>query len=164
MRPHGRQPTRLPRPWDSPGKNTGVGCHFLLHFFVLVNLKSISLSKLLGSRNRDSPGYSLVILNSKSPQIKMFKLSKVWLLWGLRKYILLLPRYKNWDSLSAHVEKEMPTHCSIRVWRIPWTEGPGWLQSIGLQRVGHNWVTEQLCSLDGAIINHKPKWTPWNSQ
>ena len=26
----GRQPTRLPRPWDSPGKNTGVGCHFLL--------------------------------------------------------------------------------------------------------------------------------------
>ena len=25
-----KQPTRLPRPWDSPGKNTGVGCHFLL--------------------------------------------------------------------------------------------------------------------------------------
>ena len=30
MRPHRRQPTRLPRPWDSPGNNTGVGCHFLL--------------------------------------------------------------------------------------------------------------------------------------
>ena len=30
MRPHRRQPTRLPRPWDLPGKNTGVGCHFLL--------------------------------------------------------------------------------------------------------------------------------------
>ena len=30
VRPHGRQPARLPRPWDSPGKNTGVGCHFLL--------------------------------------------------------------------------------------------------------------------------------------
>ena len=28
--PHRQQPTRLPRPWDSPGKNTGVGCHFLL--------------------------------------------------------------------------------------------------------------------------------------
>ena len=28
--PHRRQPNRLPRPWDSPGKNTGVGCHFLL--------------------------------------------------------------------------------------------------------------------------------------
>ena len=30
VRLHRRQPTRLPRPWDSPGKNTGVGCHFLL--------------------------------------------------------------------------------------------------------------------------------------
>ena len=30
MRPHRQQPTRLPHPWDSPGKNTGVGCHFLL--------------------------------------------------------------------------------------------------------------------------------------
>ena len=28
--PHRWQPTRLPRPWDSPGKNTGVGCHFFL--------------------------------------------------------------------------------------------------------------------------------------
>ena len=30
MRPHRRQPTRLPRPWDSPGKNIRVGCHFPL--------------------------------------------------------------------------------------------------------------------------------------
>ena len=30
VRPHRWQPTRLPRPWDSPGKNTGVGCYFLL--------------------------------------------------------------------------------------------------------------------------------------
>ena len=30
VRPHRPQPTRLPHPWDSPGKNTGVGCHFLL--------------------------------------------------------------------------------------------------------------------------------------
>ena len=30
VRPHRRQPTRLRCPWDSPGKNTGVGCHFLL--------------------------------------------------------------------------------------------------------------------------------------
>ena len=30
VRPHRRQPIRFPCPWDSPGKNTGVGCHFLL--------------------------------------------------------------------------------------------------------------------------------------
>ena len=32
--PHGLQPPRLIRPWDSPGKNTGVGCHFLLQFLI----------------------------------------------------------------------------------------------------------------------------------
>ena len=38
------------------------------------------------------------------------------------------------DSL----EKEMATHSSILAWRIPWTEEPGGLQSMGLQRVGHD--------------------------
>ena len=39
------------------------------------------------------------------------------------------------------VEKEMTTHSSILAWRILWAEEPGGLQSMGLQRVGHNWVT-----------------------
>ena len=33
------------------------------------------------------------------------------------------------------------THSSILVWRLPWTEEPGWLQSMGSQRVGHDWAT-----------------------
>ena len=36
------------------------------------------------------------------------------------------------------LEKGMATHSSIPAWRIPWTEEPGGLQSIGLQRVGHD--------------------------
>ena len=36
------------------------------------------------------------------------------------------------------LEKEMATHSSILAWRIPWTEGHGGLQSLGLQRVRHN--------------------------
>ena len=36
------------------------------------------------------------------------------------------------------LEKEMATHSSILAWRIPWTEEPGKLQSMGSQRVGHN--------------------------
>ena len=36
----------------------------------------------------------------------------------------------------------MATHSSILTWRIPWTEEPGGLQSMGLQRVGHNSVTK----------------------
>ena len=35
-------------------------------------------------------------------------------------------------------EKEMETHSSVLAWRIPWTEDPGGLQSMGSQRVGHN--------------------------
>ena len=36
------------------------------------------------------------------------------------------------------LEKRMATHSSILAWRIPWTEKPGRLQSMGSQRVGHN--------------------------
>ena len=43
------------------------------------------------------------------------------------------------------LEEEMATHSSILAWRIPWTEGPGRLQSIGSQRVGHDLATEHAC-------------------
>ena len=39
------------------------------------------------------------------------------------------------------LEEEMTTHSSILAWRIPWTEEPGGLQSMGLQRVGYDWMT-----------------------
>ena len=48
VRPHRRQPTRLPHPWDSPGKNTGVGCHFLLQCRK-VKVKSLSHIRLLAT-------------------------------------------------------------------------------------------------------------------
>ena len=41
------------------------------------------------------------------------------------------------------LEKRMATHSSILAWKIPWTEEPGGLQSIGSQRVGHDYMTEQ---------------------
>ena len=40
------------------------------------------------------------------------------------------------------LEEQMATHSSILAWRIPWTEEPGGLQSIGVQRVRHDWATE----------------------
>ena len=44
------------------------------------------------------------------------------------------------QSLSQEdpLEKEMAPHSSIIAWKIPWTEEPGRLQSVGSQRVGHN--------------------------
>ena len=41
----------------------------------------------------------------------------------------------------------MATHSGILAWRIPWTEEPGGLQSMGLQRVGHDWVTNTFTIL-----------------
>ena len=41
------------------------------------------------------------------------------------------------------LKKERTTHSSILAWKIPWTEGPGRLQSMGSQRFRNNWVTEQ---------------------
>ena len=46
MRPQRQQPTRLPRPWDSPGKDTEVGCHFL---FQCVKVKSLSHVQLFAT-------------------------------------------------------------------------------------------------------------------
>ena len=51
------------------------------------------------------------------------------------------------------LEKGMITHSSILAWRIPWTEKPGGLQSMGAQRGGHNLVTKQL-GLNNAIATH----------
>ena len=41
-------------------------------------------------------------------------------------------------SLKLTLEKEMATHSSILTWKTPWTEEPGGLQSVGLQKVGHD--------------------------
>ena len=46
VRPRRREPTRLPHPWDSPGKNTGVGCHFLLQCIKVKNEREVAQSCL----------------------------------------------------------------------------------------------------------------------
>ena len=43
------------------------------------------------------------------------------------------------------LEKEMATHSNILACKVPWKEEPGGLQSIGSQRVGHNWAHAQTC-------------------
>ena len=45
------------------------------------------------------------------------------------------------------LEREMATHSSILAWKIPWTEEPGRLQTIGLPRVGHDWATSLSLSM-----------------
>ena len=61
VRPHRRQPTRLPCPWDSPGKNTGVGCHFLLQCMKVESESEVAQSCLTPSDPMDCspPGPSI---------------------------------------------------------------------------------------------------------
>ena len=61
----------------------------------------------------------------------------------------------------------MATHSSIIAWRIPWTEEPGWLQSMGVARVGHDLATLLLlvhpcASLVAQMVKNLP--TMWESQ
>ena len=44
------------------------------------------------------------------------------------------------------LEEEMAFHSSVLAWKIPWTEKPGRLWSMGLQRVGHNLLAEHACT------------------
>ena len=53
VRPHRQQPTRLPRPWDFPGKNTGVGCHFLLQWMKVKSESEVTQSCLTPSNPMD---------------------------------------------------------------------------------------------------------------
>ena len=61
VRPHKRQPTRLPHPWDSPGKNTGVDCHFLLQCMKVKSEREVAQSCLILSNSVDCslPGSSV---------------------------------------------------------------------------------------------------------
>ena len=60
------------------------------------------------------------------------------------KFHLLLYLWIKFIILKQeHLETEMATHSSTLAWDIPWTEEPGGLQSMGLQRVGHNWASIQ---------------------
>ena len=61
VRPHRWQPTRLPRPWDFPGKNTGVGCHFLLQCMKVKSESEVAQScpTLSNPMDRSPPGSSI---------------------------------------------------------------------------------------------------------
>ena len=57
------------------------------------------------------------------------------------------------------LEEGMVTHSGILAWRIPWTEEPGRLQSIGSQRVGHDW--SNLARHNKCICSHIKRWVFW---
>ena len=75
VRPHRRQPTRLPRPWDSPGKNTGVGCHFLLQCMKAKSESEVAQScpTLSDSMDCSPPGSSVYGIFQARVLLQLFK-------------------------------------------------------------------------------------------
>ena len=61
------------------------------------------------------------------------------------------------------LEECMAAHSSILAWRIPWTEEPGGLQSMGLQRVRYEWVTNTQTYMEVFLI-HTFQWRNWSSE
>ena len=96
MQPHRQQPTRLPSAWDSPGKNTGVGCHFLLQCMKMKSQSEVAQSCPTLSNPMDCslPGSSvhgifqprvlewvaISFSNASKWKVKVKSLSHVWLL------------------------------------------------------------------------------------
>ena len=72
-----------------------------------------------------------------------------------------------WGWIRESLEKAMAPHSSTLAWKIPWTEEPGRLQSMGLQRVGHDWMTSLLLftfMLWGRKWQPTPVFLPGESQ
>ena len=57
-----------------------------------------------------------------------------------------------------HLEKRMAIHSSFLAYRIPWTEEPGVLQSIGSQRIGHDWMTKHGWMWNALFMEVIFKW------
>ena len=119
MRPHRWQPTRLPHPWDSPGKNTGVGCHFLLQCIKVKSKSEVaqSCSTLSDPMDCGPPGSS----------VHGFSRQEYWS--GVPLPSPLLPLHKDKPhsrpDLTAPVasipaEKQDPVGVEDAVWAGPW--------------------------------------------
>ena len=153
------EPSRLLCPWDSPGKNTGVGCHSLL--------QGIFLTQGLNPR-------LCVSCIGRRVLYRWHHLGRLSFPYHIYIYIVYV--YSSWVSLVAQtvkhlpimretwvrslgqedpLEKEMATHPSIHAWKIPWTEEPGRLQSMGSQRAGHDSATSLHNSLPRKNTNAK---------
>ena len=141
------QPTRLPRPWDSPGKNTGVGCHFLLQCMKVESESEVAqlCPTLSDPMDCNLPGSSIHGIfqarvlewgaNDFSPRryICICLLSHhIYYIGYLGSSVVKNPPANAGDMVQSlcledPLEKEMATHSRILAWEIPWLEDPGWL-------------------------------------
>ena len=170
VRPHRQQPTKLPRPRDSPGKNTGVGCHFLLQCMKVKSESEVTQScpTLSDPMDCSPPGSSVhgifqvrvlewgAIAFSESKHSNMLMvLSRYWLWSPGSSEVKNLPAMQKTQETRVWflggedpLEKEITTYFSICAGEMLWTEDLGRLQSMGSQRVVHDWAHTGIGYID----------------
>ena len=136
---------QVPLSMEFPGKNTGVGCHFLAERgykvsrakaqMVETKVAYLGVQITHGSRRLSSdPVQGILQLPSPTTQKQLrafLGLTEYCRIWMSNYGLIAQPLYKS-------LEKAMASHSSTLAWKIPWTEEPGRLQSMGSRRVGHD--------------------------
>ena len=134
-RPHRRQPTRLPRPWDSPGKNTGVGCHFLLQCMKVKSESEVAQSCPTSSDPMDFslPGSSIhEIFQARVLEWGAIAFSDIYNSGRLNNEP---PRYPNLVIVILY-GKDFPNVVKLRILR--------WGDQLGLSRLALDTITSVL--------------------
>ena len=127
-------------PWDSPGKNTGAGCHFQLRG---------------SSWPRDQTGISRVSCYGRQVVYHQCHLLNSMYIWDTCDISGSNQKRNIWYESRTHMA--MAPHSSTLAWQIPWTEEPGRLQSMGSLGVGHDWATSLSLF---TFIHWRRKWQP----
>ena len=143
VRPHRQQLTRLPRPWDSPGKNTGVGCHVLLQCIKVKSEGEVTQSCPTLSNPMDCslPGSSI----HGSFQARVLESGAIAFSvpgsTSSKEPACQCRRHKRcgFDACSERSPGgELGNSLQCSCLENPWTEEHGRLQSMGLQKIRHD--------------------------
>ena len=133
VQPHRQQPTRLPRSWDSPGKNTGVGCHFLLQSRTVKSESEVTQSCLSDPMDSWRPHGLLATpwtAAYQAPSIHGIFQARVleWIAIAFSSFVL---EYSQLTGFPGGVSDKEPT-CQCRIPKR-WGFGP-WLRKIPWRR------------------------------
>ena len=142
--------------------------HFLLNlgtFEVWFFIRSVQFSCSVVSNSLRPHGLQYTMRLCPSPTPRVYP-THVWTSLVAQMVKRLPAMRETWvQSLGQEdpLEKETATHSSTLAWKIPWTEEPGRLQSMGSQRVGHDWATSRMhYGLNSEKILRRPNMVPAN--
>ena len=108
-RSQGLQPTRLLRPWDFPGKSTGVGCHCLLHvwYWMVTNISNHLYTQRLEIRHTSLNTIMHTLIHQRGCEPQVFLILQIFNVWNYPANCTLLPWQQN---IHVHGKILLPKH------------------------------------------------------